>query len=188
MGIRGVRLAAGIGLVLAALGVCYAVAAMAGWDPAWGAWFRVVLHLGELAVVVALAGLGVVGALGRVGCAAAVLGQLLLTAAEIVFPIAPDLGDTLFGLATLLSGAGMVCLGIALRRGSVLRWSVLPLLVGVWILVPVTPVLIVTGGPPDLLALAVLGAWDALWVATAATVLISTARLTVVAARGRAPA
>jgi hypothetical protein len=186
MGIRRVRLTAGIGLVLAALGVCYAVAAMAGWDPAWGAWFRAVLHLGELAVVLALAGLGV-GALGRVGCAAAVLGQLLLTAAEIVFPTAPDLGDTLFGLATLLSGAGMIYLGSALRRASLLRWSVLPLLVGVWILVPVAPVLILTGGPPDPTALAVLGAWDALWVATAATVLVPSVTSTAAPTEGRAP-
>ncbi len=174
MGISSARTSAGVGLVVTVLGVGYAVAAMAGWDPSWGAWFRAVLHLGELAVVVAVAGVGLLGALGRVGAVAAVLGQLLLAAAELVFLVDPDLGDTLFGIGPLLVGAGMICLGITVLRGRTLRWRVLPLLVGVWILVPVTPVLILTGGPPDPVAIAAIGIWDALWAATAAAVLVST--------------
>jgi len=178
MGVRGVRASAGSGVVLAVLGVAYAVAAMTGWDPSWGAWFRAVLHLGELAVVMALAALltnvGERGLLGRVGWAAAGIGQLLLAVAEVVYPAAPDLGDTLFGIGPLLSGLGMICVGIVVLRGRTLRWRVLPLIVGTWILVPVTPVLIATGGPPNPIALAAIATWDVLWAATAAAVLLST--------------
>jgi hypothetical protein len=97
----------------------------------------------------------------------------VLAAAEIVFLVDPDLGDTLFGLGPLLVGVGMICLGITILRRRALRWRALPLLVGVWILVPVTPVLILTGGPPDPLATAAIGIWDALWAVTATAVLVS---------------
>ena len=64
----------------------------------------------------------------------------------------------MFAVAPMLSGLGMIMAGIAVVRAG--TWSgvrrLLPLLVGVSILVPATPVMIITGGPPDLLALAVI--------------------------------
>jgi hypothetical protein len=188
VGIRGVRRWAGVGLLVTVAGVGYTVAAMAGWEPVWGSWAQAVLHLGELAVVVALVGFGVPGVLGRVGWVLAVLGQLLLAVAEVVFPAAPDLGDVLFGFGPLLSGAGMICVGIVVVRTEVLRLRVLPLLVGIWILVPTTPVLIVTGGPPNVLALAAIAVWDVLWAATAAGMLAATATAPDALTRDRTPA
>jgi hypothetical protein len=68
--------------------------------------------------------------------------------------------------------------GIAVARAG--TWSgmrrLLPLLVGIWILVPATPVMIMTGGPPDRLALAVIIVWDVLWAPTGVAVLTMTGR------------
>jgi hypothetical protein len=175
VGIRGARGLAGVGALVTVAGVGYSVAAMAGSEAAWGSWAQTVLHLGELAVVVALAGLGALGVLGWVGWVLAVLGQLVLAVAEVVFVSAPGLGDVMFGIGPLLSGAGMICVGIVVSRTAVLRWRVLPLLVGIWILVPTTPVLIATGGPPNVIALAAIAVWDVLWAATAIAILAATA-------------
>jgi hypothetical protein len=62
----------------------------------------------------------------------------------------------------------MVLAGVAIARAGVWRgWQrLLPLVVGIWILVPATPVMIVTGGPPSPLAVAAVTAWDILWAAT----------------------
>ena len=65
---------------------------------------------------------------------------------------------TVRDLLTFRLGLGMIMAGIAVVRAG--TWSgvrrLLPLLVGVSILVPATPVMIITGGVPDLLALAVI--------------------------------
>jgi hypothetical protein len=187
MGIKSVRGVAGTGLVITTVGVIYTVAAMAGWEPEWGSGAQAVLHLGELAVVLALAA-RIAGPLGRIGSVLAVLGQLLLAVAEVVFMSAPDVADLLFEFGPLLSGAGMICIGIVVLRTGALRWRLLPLLVGIWILVPATPVLIVTGGPPNPAALAVIAVWDVLWAATAASILAVTRSVTGVLAPDRAPA
>lgn len=161
------RGAAGIGIALTTLAVCYGIAAMAGWEPAWGSLAQAAIHIGELAVVIALAGAGVIAGrrAGWAGLVLAAVGQVLLVVAELVYPGSPDLGDALFGTGPLLSGIGMLTTGVVVLRARVWRgWQrPLPLLVGVWILVPTTPVLILTGGPPDPLALAMIVVWDVLW-------------------------
>ncbi len=103
---------------------------------------------------------------------------MLLSVAELVFAASPNVGNAMFAVAPLLSGLGMIMAGIAVVRAG--TWSgvrrLLPLLVGAWILVPATPVMIITGGPPDLLALAVIIVWDVLWALTGVAVLTMTGR------------
>jgi hypothetical protein len=180
MSLRFTRVMAAIGIALTVVGVGYTAAATTGWEPNSGPLFQAVLHLGELAVVLALTGASAVGAglLGRLGLAVAIVGQVLLSVAELVFPASPNVGNAMFAVAPLLSGLGMIMAGIAVVRAG--TWSgvrrLLPLLVGVWILVPATPVMIITGGPPDLLALAVITVWDVLWALTGVAVLTMTGR------------
>jgi hypothetical protein len=71
----------------------------------------------------------------------------------------------------------MVLAGVAIARARVWRsWPrLLPLMVGIWILVPATPIMIVTGGPPSPLALATIVTWDILWAATGVLALRTTA-------------
>ena len=186
MTLRFTRVMAAIGIALTVAGVGYTAAATTGWKPNGGPLFQAVLHLGELAVVLALTGANAVGAgsLGRLGLAVAIVGQVLLAAAELVFPASPNVGNAMFAVAPLLSGLGMIMAGSAVVRGG--TWSgvrrLLPLLVGVWILVPATPVMIITGGAPDLLALAVIIVWDVLWALTGVAVLTMTGRTKIGAA------
>lgn len=176
------RAAAGIGIAITTLGVAYCVAGLGGWQPDWGYLAQAVLHVGELAVVVALVAAVGAHALGRVGLAVAAIGQALLVVAELGYRADPDLAGVLFAAGPLLSGLGMVLAGTAVLRAREwpLRQRLLPLLVGVWILVPATPVMIATGGPPAPLSLAMIIVWDVLWSLTGVAVLV--------AARRRAPA
>jgi hypothetical protein len=149
-------------------------------EPSWGYLLQFVGHLGELAAVVALALAGAAGTglLGRIGLGVAALGQVLLAVAELVYPAAPDLGDQLFMIAPLLSGVGMIGAGIAVLRSG--RWSgwhrFVPLAVGIWVLVVMTPTLIVSGGPPAFAAVLTIAAWDVLWLLLGLSVLAETAR------------
>jgi hypothetical protein len=65
----------------------------------------------------------------------------------------------------VLTGIGLIGAGISILRAG--RWTgwrrVLPLGLGIYIFVVMTPALIVSGGPPAPLALAVLAGWDVLW-------------------------
>jgi hypothetical protein len=173
------RSPAAIGVALTGLGICYCIAALSGWDPSWGYLAQAVIHLGELAVVIALAGTAAIGAgrLGRFGLGVAMLGQVLLAVAELVFPTSPTLGNALFAIGPLASGGGMVAAGVAVLRARAWRgWQrLLPLLIGIWILVPTTPVMMITGGPPAPLALGAIIVWDVLWVLTGLATLSGTA-------------
>ena len=137
------RSAGAIGVAVVTLGICYGIAALSGWEPSWGYLARAIIHIGELAVVIALTGTAaiVAGRLGRFGLGVAMLGQVLLVVAELVFPVRPDLGNVLFAIGPLASGAGMVAAGVAVLRAHAWRGRqrLLPLLVGIWILVPTTP-------------------------------------------------
>jgi uncharacterized membrane protein len=115
---------------------------------------------------------------GRVGLAVAALGLVLLVVAELVYPTNPDPANILFGAGPLLAGIGMVLAGIAVLRARAWqrRQLPLPLLVGIWIIVPATPVMIATGGPPAPLSLAMLIGWDVLWALTGAAVLVGAER------------
>jgi hypothetical protein len=171
-GMNTTRLSALIAVPVTAIAVLYAAASAAfSWEPSLGWLIQAVIHLGELAVVVALAGSGVAGASrpGRYGLAAAAAGQVLLAVAEVVYPRQPDVGNVLFGLAPILTGVGLITAGIALVRADRSRW--LPLVLGLYTLAVLIPAEIATGGPPAPLALASIAVWDVLWLLLALSVL-----------------
>ena len=94
-----------------AIAVLYAAACAAfSWEPSLGWLIQALIHLGELAAVVALASSGAVGASrpGRAGLAVAATGQIVLAVAEVVWPRQPDLGNVLFGIAPILTGVGLI--------------------------------------------------------------------------------
>lgn len=176
---RTVRTIAAAGLLITGAGALYAATgALSGWEPGLGWLIQAVLHLGELAVVVALALSGAAGSgvAARIGLGAAMAGQTVLAVAEVVWPGAPDLGDTLFGVGPLLTGAGLAVAGIAVLRrraaSGLLRYA--PVADGVYVFVVMLPVLIGSGGPPAPAALWTICGWDLLWAAMAAGLLIHT--------------
>ncbi len=179
MTVRTIRAAALVGLVLTALGVVYIlIVAVTGVELSWGFALQALIHIGELAVVLAVAGAVAwrSGLLGRIGVGVAVVGESLLAVAELVFPFNEPVGDQIFNVAPPLAGLGMVLVGIAvLRSGLWSGWNrFMPLLVGVWIFVVVTPLLIAFGGPPALGPLLALGGWDLCWALVAVAVLVET--------------
>jgi hypothetical protein len=166
-----------VGLLITGAGAVYAGSgALSGWEPGLGWLIQAVIHLGELTVVIALALSGAAGSgvVARVGLGTAMAGQAVLAVAEVVWPGAPDLGDTLFGVGPLLTGAGLIMAGIAVLRrraaGGLLRYA--PLANGVYVVVVMLPVLIGSGGPPAPAALWTICGWDLLWAAMAAALLI----------------
>ena len=166
------RISALIAVPVTAIAVLYAAASAAfSWEPSLGWLIQALIHIGELAAVVALASSGAVGASrpGRTGLAVAAAGQIVLAVAEVVWPRQPDLGNVLFGIAPILTGAGLITAGITLVRTDRGRW--LPLALGVYTLAVFVPVEIATGGPPATLALASIAVWDVLWLMLALSVL-----------------
>lgn len=170
---------ASAGAALAGLGALYAFALLLGMpDPAWSYLARGVVHLGELAVLLAVAVSGAAGSglLARVGVGLAVLGQLALAVAEWTLLAAPDLSMALFAVGPNLTGLGLVLTGIAVVRTGVLtgwrRWTVLAL--GAYVFLVMTPAIIVSGGPPAPLGLWALAVWGLLWVLIAVSVLAGT--------------
>jgi hypothetical protein len=172
------RTAGMIALPVTILAVLYAAgSALAGWEPSLGWLVQAVIHVGELLAVLALALSGAAGTsrTARVGLGAAVLGQAVLAAAEVVWPADPGLGDTLFGIAPILTGVGLIVAGIAVLRAG--RWTgwrrFTPVVLGVYIFVVMTPVLIASGGPPAPASLWAITGWDVLWTLIATSVLTS---------------
>lgn len=183
------RGAAAVAAALTGLATLYTLALLAGMpDPAWAYLPRGLIHVGELAAVVALALCGAAGTgwLGRVGLGLAGLGAALLAVAEVLTGTSPGVSETLFGIAPILVGLGLLLAGVAVVRSGVWtgwrRWVVLGL--GVFVFAVLTPVLIAAGGPPAPGALWALAGWEALWVLVAVAVLVETAG----ASRGLAPA
>lgn len=177
--LRRSRTAAGIAALLTAVAVVYPLALLAGFpDPSGAHLARGVLHLGELAAVVALAlsGAAGTGLLARTGLGAAGLGEVLLVVAEVVLVSDPGLSTGLFAVAPALVGLGLVLAGIAVVRTG--RWSGwrrgVPLGPGAYVFVVMTPVLIASGGPPAAASLWALAGWDALWLLIAVAVLVET--------------
>ena len=85
------------------------------------------------------------------------------------FSIRPDLGNILFAIAPILTGAGLITAGITLWPADRSRW--LPLALGGYTIAVLIPVEIATGGPPATLALASIAVWDVLWLMLALSVL-----------------
>jgi hypothetical protein len=120
--------------------------------PSSGWLLQAIIHIGELSAVVALASGGAAGRgrIARMGLGAAIAGQLIMTAAELIWPNTPDLGDVLFSVAPILTGAGLVTTGVATIRAR--EWAgsprFLPLALGMYTILVLIPVMIGTGGPP----------------------------------------
>ena len=175
------RLVAGIAAVITGVAVVYTVALLLGVpDPDWAYLSRGVVHLAELAAVVALgrSGAAGTGVLAKLGLGLAGLGELMLAVAEVITVSATGLSDTLFAVAPNLVGLGLVLTGIAVIRTG--RWTgwrrFVTLALGVYVFVVLTPVIIASGGPPAVAAVAGLLVWQVLWVLIAVAVLVETGR------------
>jgi hypothetical protein len=116
------------------------------------------------------------GRVARVGLANAIVGQLIIAAAEVTWPSNRDLGDVLFSVSPILTGAGLITAGVATIRARVWAGSsrFLPLTLGLYTILVLIPVMIGSGAPPAPLALWTLGGWDLLWFTLSATVLSRT--------------
>jgi hypothetical protein len=121
----------------------------------------------------ALSDAGGHGRVARVGLASAIVGQLIIAAAEVIWPSNRDLGDVLFSVSPILTGAGLVTAGVAIIRAGV--WArpsrFLPLTLGLYTILVLIPVMIASGGPPAPLALWTIGGWDMLWFVLSASLL-----------------
>lgn len=127
-------------------------------------WFCV-QHLGLLAGQLGLRSSGAAGR-GRVvegGHALAIVGMVALTVTEGIAIAAADdpypsdltdVLDTLYGLSSIAVGVGLVIVGVGVRRSGV--WTGwrgwVPLALGVWVFVPMTP-MIIAGFVPARLAI-----------------------------------
>jgi hypothetical protein len=167
--------------VITGLATVYTVALLLGMpDPDWAYLGRGVIHLGELATLVALglSGAAGTGLLGRLGIGVGVLGALLFAVAEVITLGAPGTSETLFAIAPNLAGLGLILAGIAVLRTGLWtgwrRWVTLAL--GVYVFAVLIPLVIATGGPPAYAAIAVLLVWQVLWVLIAVAVLVETER------------
>lgn len=166
-------------LSITAAAVPYAAgAALFGWEPSLGWLIQALIHVGELLAVIAVSRRDGAGA-GRathIGYGAAMLGQATLASAEVIWPRSPDLGDVLFAIGPMLTGAGLVIAGIQVLRRR--RWGVwqrlTPVAVGAYVFVVLTPVLIGSGGPPAPAALWTIAGWDVLWTLLAIAALTQT--------------
>jgi hypothetical protein len=170
-----------VGAVVAGLSTAYIVGQLLGMpDPDWAYLPRGLIHLGELAILVALGLSGATGTglLGKVGLGVGVLGSLLLAVAEVITLSAPATSETLFAIAPNLVGIGLILAGIAVVRTG--RWTGwrrwVTLALGVYVFAGLIPVVVATGGPPAYAAIAALLVWQVLWVLIAVAVLVETAR------------
>ncbi|MBP2705759.1 hypothetical protein JOL79_18240 [Microbispora sp. RL4-1S] len=170
------RVSAVAALLITGFAIVYVVgSAIAGWEPSSGWLIRAIIHIGELLAVAALAfsDAGGRSRVARTGLAAAIGGQLIIAAAEVIWPSNPDLGDALFSVSPILTGAGLITAGVAVIRAGVWAGSsrFLPLTLGLYTILVLIPVMIGSGGPPAPLALWTIGGWDLLWLVLSAGVL-----------------
>jgi hypothetical protein len=129
----------------------------------WVTVLLAVLHLPQIAGVLALgrSGRAGPGAAVRTGLGLAALGGLLLVPGELLYPVDVDVSNTLFGIGSLASGIGMLVVGVAVLRRR--RWDgpgrFLPVALGAWVFVVLTPTLI--AGSAEEIG---IGGWAVLWV------------------------
>lgn len=134
--------------------------------------FFFVHHLGLLAGLYALSRSGAVGTgwVGRGGSWVAMGGMVLLSIAELVaitaasadYPSArTDPIDALYGVSSVSVGLGLILVGVAVIRTG--RWAgwrrYVPLLLGVWVFIPMTPAMFSS----FVLGRLTIGAWMALF-------------------------
>jgi hypothetical protein len=183
------RPVAAIAALITGLATVYTLAILLGMpDPDWAYLPRGIIHVGELAALVAvgLSGAAGTGLLGRLGLGLAILGALMLAVAEVITVSATGTSDTLFAIAPNLVGLGLILAGIAvLRTGRWTGWRrYLVLAQGIYVFVVMTPVIIIAGGPPSVPAIGALLVWEVLWVLIAVAALMETAREVSVTAVG----
>jgi len=170
------RALAAVALVVLGFGAVYTIAvALGAPDPSWAYLSRTVVHLAELAAVLAVGWSGATGgsALGRIGVIVAVAGSAVLAVAEALVTAATALSDTLFAIAPIVVGVGLVLAGIAIVQAGV--WSgwarFVVLVLGGYVLLVLIPVIVVGGPPPQPSAIWALVGWALLWIAIATAVL-----------------
>jgi hypothetical protein len=167
-------------LLIIGLATVYTVALLLGMpDPGWAYLPRGIIHLGELAAIVALALCGAAGTglLAKLGLGVAGLGELMLAVAEVITESAPGASDTLFAIAPNLVGLGLILTGVAVvRAGRWVGWRrYVTLALGIYVFAVLTPVIIAAGGPPAVPAVGALAVWEVLWALIAVAVLSETA-------------
>ncbi|MCX6402263.1 MAG: hypothetical protein NTX33_20300 [Propionibacteriales bacterium] len=136
-------------------------------------------HVLTLLGAVGLARSGVAGTTraARVGTRLAVAGMALLIPCELAFAFfasstdsdtGPMVASTAIGIASMVAGAGFVVVGLAVLRAKI--WLAparyLPLLVGAWVFVGMTPLILADGR----LFFVGIGTWNALLLALGAGV------------------
>lgn len=147
---RDVRTPALICAVLSAAQVVAALVGLAvpayalGADPIlWFAVLLAILHVQQLAAVLAVArsGYAGAGALATTGLALTALGGVAFLAGELLYVVDVAVADPVFTAASVASGIGMVLVGIAVLQTR--RWAgparFLPLAIGVYVFVVLTP-------------------------------------------------
>ena len=106
----------------------------------------------QVALIVGLAGLAMLGAVGsawwgRVGLGVAILSYVVLIGGELIEPFDPATAMVIFDNVALPFGIGMVLAGVAVLRAG--RWSgwrrFVPLALGAYMFVVFLPVVIATG-------------------------------------------
>ncbi|GAA1871403.1 hypothetical protein GCM10009836_60260 [Pseudonocardia ailaonensis] len=157
-----------VGTALTGLATVYVVALLVGMqDPGWAYAARGLIHLAELAVLLGVVGSGAAGrgVLARIGAGLAGLGLVGMAVAEVLTNAAPGPSDLLFSIAPNLVGIGLILVGVAVIRAGV--WSgwrrFVVLALGIVVFVVMTPLLIVSGGPPAPAGLVAVLVWEALW-------------------------
>lgn len=117
-------------------------------------WVGLVLVALHVLDVIGIVGFGASGASGngwlaRIGLSAAVVGYVLVTAAEATLRISYEQGINLFGLAVPFAGFGFILAGIAVIR--VKQWTnwrmLIPLVTGLYPFVVLLPAFAITQGP-----------------------------------------
>jgi hypothetical protein len=179
-----VRGPAVVGTVIAGVATVYVIALLLGMsDPSWAYLARGIVHLGELAIVVALLATGAAaGALGRIGGVLAGIGLVAMAVAEVITDSASELATILFQVGPVLVGVGMIGVGIPVLRSWTGWRRFTPLVLGIGVFVVLLPLVIVSGGPPAPLGLVGILVWEVLWVA------VGVAALTALPARAPAAA
>lgn len=164
-------------VVMTGLGAVVALAQLTGWDPVWMAYVLVLIHVAEAGGILALglAGLAGDGLLGRLGVGLVVVGSLVLAVAEGVNPADGDVADVLYGIGPIAVGIGLVLAGVAVLRAHRVAGAgrLVPLLLGIYVFVVLTPAIVVTGGPPATAALLALTVLEIGWLLLGVTVLAS---------------
>lgn len=151
-----------VGVLFSVNGTFDPVYALGSEPIAWHSVLLAVLHIGQIAAAIALwrTGLAGTGGLARVGLVLWLIGGVLYSVGELLYITTHPMTDAVFGIASLASGVGPILAGVAVLRAG--RWigvaRFLPLAIGVYMFVVLTPVLFATS-----FGLLAIAGWNVLW-------------------------